>query len=480
MANWENRIVSSGMENPDQLLANPFNFRLHPKHQQKALDGVLNEIGWIQDVIVNETTGHIVDGHLRVSLALKKNQKVPVKYVRLSEDEERIALASIDPISALANQDEVLLDKLIGDIETVEDDNLSDFLRGLLSADEDVKPKTETVSLTKQFIVPPFSVLDAKQGYWRERKAGWLDIGIESELGRGNEDDKSKNGLTYSVSSQPPEVYDKKAAIEEREGVKFTWSEFAEKYPDIIKTNGTSIFDPVLCEIMYSWFCPKGGEILDPFSGGSVRGIVAGKLGYNYTGVDLRSEQIEANRQQGDDILGNSDGSVNWVCGDSIDISDLAAGSYDFLFSCPPYADLEVYSDDERDLSTMDYEDFVKAYKEIIKKSCDMLKNDSFAAFVVGEVRSKKGGYYGFVQDTITAFTEAGCDYYNEAILLTMIGSAPMRAGATFRSGRKLCKGHQNILVFCKGDWKKATEKIGEVLCADLDALILDSQGLDS
>jgi len=46
---------------------------------------------------------------------------------------------------------------------------------------------------------------------------------------------------------------------------------------------------------------------------------------------------------------------------------------------------------------------------------------------------------------------------YNEAILVTSVGSACMRVTKQFESGRKFAKTHQNVLVFCKGDWRKAT-----------------------
>ena len=140
---WENRIVSSGTEDPEQLLANPLNFRRHPAHQKKAMTGVLSEIGWIQDVIVNKVTGHIIDGHLRVELAMQRSEKVPVKYVELSEHEEKIALASIDPIGALAEQDQAMLDDLIEDIGTVEDDDLSAFLDSMLSDGTDMDEAEE-------------------------------------------------------------------------------------------------------------------------------------------------------------------------------------------------------------------------------------------------------------------------------------------------------------------------------------------------
>ena len=79
---------------------------------------------------------------------------------------------------------------------------------------------------------------------------------------------------------------------------------------------GTSIFDPVLCELAYTWYTPPDAEILDPFAGGSVRGIVASYLGRNYTGIDLRGEQIEANKIQGSEIV--PDNMPYWITGDSL------------------------------------------------------------------------------------------------------------------------------------------------------------------
>jgi DNA modification methylase len=222
---------------------------------------------------------------------------------------------------------------------------------------------------------------------------------------------------------------------------------------------GTSIFDPVLCELSYRWFSPKGGLVLDPFAGGSVRGIVAAKLGREYIGYDLRQEQVDANKIQADAIC--QDVTPAWVCADSLTIDKLDIEA-DMLFTCPPYADLEVYSDDPKDLSTMPYDKFIEAYSEIIKKSCQKLKADRFAVVVVGEVRNKKGGYYNFVGDTVTAFKDAGLTYYNEMILVTAVGSLPIRVGRQFEAGRKIGKTHQNVLVFVKGDGKKATQAIGK------------------
>lgn len=231
-------------------------------------------------------------------------------------------------------------------------------------------------------------------------------------------------------------------------------------------SSGTSIFDPVLCELAYRWFSPPGGLVLDPFAGGSVRGIVASKLGRQYLGIDLRPEQVDANRVQADAIC--TDPMPAWHVGDSRDIARLAAGAEaDFVFSCPPYADLERYSDNPRDLSTMDYAAFRAAYTEIIAAACGLLKPDRFACFVVGDVRDKKGLYYGFPWHTIAAFEEAGLRLYNEAVLVTAVGSLPIRVGKQFTSSRKLGKTHQNVLQFVKGDPVKATQACGPCDFAD-------------
>jgi methylase of polypeptide subunit release factors len=138
-----------------------------------------------------------------------------------------------------------------------------------------------------------------------------------------------------------------------------------------------------------------------------------------------------------------------WYVGDSNKVLDEMTGEYDLIFSCPPYADLEVYSDLEGDISNMKYDDFLKAYESIIKKSCERLKKGGFAIFVVGEVRDKNGNYYGFVPDTYSCFKKAGLHLYNEAILATSLASAALRASGNMKS-KKLVKVHQNILIFKK------------------------------
>ena len=111
---WQNRMVGHGFEAPDQLLANPKNWRIHPEAQKLALKGMLDTVGWVGQVLVNRRTGFLVDGHLRVMVALEKNEPVvPVAYVDLSDDEEALVLTTLDPIAALAGTDKEKLGALI-------------------------------------------------------------------------------------------------------------------------------------------------------------------------------------------------------------------------------------------------------------------------------------------------------------------------------------------------------------------------------
>jgi hypothetical protein len=154
----------------------------------------------------------------------------------------------------------------------------------------------------------------------------------------------------------------------------------------------------------------------------------------------------------------------SWVVGDSRNMAQWVGNiEADFLFSCPPYGDLERYSDDPRDLSTMSHADFLEAYRAIIAAGVEMLRPDRFACFVVGDFRDKQGFYRNFPGQTIAAFEEAGAKLYNEAILVTAVGSLPIRVAAAFEGSRKLGKTHQNVLVFCKGSPAAATKLIGPV-----------------
>lgn len=192
---------------------------------------------------------------------------------------------------------------------------------------------------------------------------------------------------------------------------------------------------------------------MDAFAGGMERGYVATYLGHHYTGFDVRKEQIDFNINNC-----NLKNKPNWIHASSQKMLEyIQEQSQDFILSCPPYANLEVYSDLDDDISNKDYNEFIKIYSDIIQKCYLALKEDRFCCWVIGEIRNKKGVYYNFVGDTIKHFIEAGFKYYNEIILLTSLGSNCLRINSSFVN-RKVVKSHQNILVFYKGDVKRIKE----------------------
>lgn len=413
------------------------NSRTHSDAQVGKIAASIKEFGFLNPIIVDGDNG-IIAGHGRVMAAQKLGlDTLPtIEAGHLTDAQRRAYIIADNRLALDAGWDNEMLKVELADLQEADFDlSLTGFdadeLQAFEMQDEPLPGEGDnegsTASLADKFGIPPFSVLNAREGWWQNRKRSWLGLGIKSEEGR----DAPAGGSPDMLARQNGE-------------------------------SGTSVFDPTLCELAYSWFSPQGGIVLDPFAGGSVRGIVASRLGRQYIGVELRKEQVDANRLQGDELC--ADLPPVWHTGDSRNIDKICHDvDADFVFSCPPYADLEVYSDDPNDLSTLKYEDFKPAYFEIIAKACSRLKQDRFACFVVGDVRDKKGNYYNFVGDTVEAFKAAGLHYYNEAVLVTPCGSVAMRAGNAFSSGRKLGKTHQNVLVFVKGDGKKATQACGPV-----------------
>lgn len=772
---WENRIVGDGDADPAELIANPRNWRTHPDNQRAALTAVLGRVGWVQKVVVNRRSGFVVDGHLRVAVAVERGEaSLPVVYVDLDDEEEGIILATFDPIGAMASRDDAIMASLLADVGITGNDTL-DALLARLRADEEPAPLPPLgPSLLDRFLVPPFSVLDARQGYWQERKRQWIALGIRSEIGRGEnllgltpaeERALGPGGLrAYQARLAPggaplpaaklgPNGHTERG---DGRGRRLTWAAGAERHDETSAkilaggrkddpdgaTSGTSIFDPVLCELAYRWFSPEGGVVIDPFAGGSVRGVVAAILGRSYHGIDLSEGQIAANREQWDaisetavagippvydlapmnaptndpealtpverrgsllikrddlfqigpvnggktrtvyraalrfgdglrgivtgggkgsrrvnvvaqvarylgvpahihtptgsptaemllaveagalrithrpgyltvlqkraeedareqgegwcyaafggqseeaveesdrqtdnlpfgefermvvtagsgtvlagilrglrrhgwegpvigvmvghdaaDVLGKyappgweeqctlikpetdfmtplpdtriegilldayyeakaaayaEPGDLFWIVGltqaqtasarrhylppawyegDALDrLAEMPEA--DLVFTCPPYGDLERYSDDPRDISNMDYPAFVDALRRILALSASRLRDNRFVVLVVGDFRGPDGSYRGFVGDTVEAASAAGLMLYNDAVLVTAVGSLSIRAGRYFSGSRKLGKSHQNVLVFAKGDARRAHAELGPI-----------------
>lgn len=455
----------------DSLKPNPRNPNRHPEAQVKMLARIIGEQGWRAPITVSRRSGYIVRGHARRLASYEAGSRyAPIEWQDYDNDSAEMAdLVADNRIAELAVLDQDAIAGILAELKENTDDldpELSGFsaeqIEDMIAenkTDREAEEQAARLTLGERFLIPPFTVLDSRGGVWAERKKAWKRLGIRSEVGRGADDDNTKAGLTYNISSQPPGDYKAKNAYEEKIGQKISWEEFAELFPDAMAYSATSIFDPVLCELAYRWFCPQGGTIIDPFAGGSVRGVVAALTGRKYTGCDLSGRQIEANVNNWEEISHISvlDDAPEvtpptWINGDSSHIDELAPGEYDLFFTCPPYADLEVYSDKPEDLSNKEYPEFLQLYRNVIRRATAMLKPDSFAVIVVSDLRDKKGFYRNFVSDTIDAFQDVGLKFYNEAILVNTAGGLEIRVGKQFEHSRKMGKDHQNVLVFCNGD----------------------------
>lgn len=406
--------------------------------------------------------GVILAGHGVVQACIREGfATIPVIRVPVRHDSPQALkiLTGDNEMGALATSDDAKLAEILAAIhEQAPDDGLSGTgfdpnllalldgatrpvagLHGALAAatasssTATTKPSEwATIPLAERFVVPPFSVLDARQGYWQERKAEWKALGLVSSEGRAD-------ALTYKAGD-------------------------TDAGRKIMAVNPTSAFDPVLCELALRWFSPRGANVLDPFAGGAVRGAVSALLGREYLGIDLSAKQIAANEATWEPLKSRAEAQADWVQGDALDVAKIAGGRrFDMLLSCPPYFDLEQYSDDPRDLSAMKYEAFAEAYKAIIAASCSLLEPDRFAVWVVGHVRASGGGYRPFVDDTRQAFADAGLTLYNEAVMATALGTVGLRAAKPFVATRKLAPCHQYVMVFVKGDPKAATKACGDV-----------------
>lgn len=431
------------------------NTRTHSDEQIEQIQKSIQEFGFANPALIDENN-ELIAGHGRTIAAIRLGlAKIPaVRLVNLTEAQKKALRIADNKIAENSGWDEELLKMELEEIEKEIDLDLLGFdseeLDALLFSLEDGEEAPENEmgevyakkgALFDRFILPPFSILDGRAGYWLDRKRAWNALGIGGVQGRAD-------GL---IAWGAPEKYLGKPSP------------------------GSSVFDPVLCEVLISWFSPIGGAIVDPFAGGAIRGAAAAKLGRAYKGIDLREEQVESNKElfaEMEDKRPLLEGAEKkdpvWICGDSLEIDKALKGeTFDFVFSCPPYFDLEEYSDDPRDLSNMSFDKFRETYFKIIEKTCSLLKEDRFACFVVGEVRDKEGFYRGFVNETIRAFEDSGLRFYNEIVYVTPAGTLPIRVSNYFEKRRKIGKTHQNVLVFVKGDPEKAADACGPIQGVD-------------
>lgn len=263
--------------------------------------------------------------------------------------------------------------------------------------------------LVDRYLVFPTSVLDRRSGQWRQLRARWAHL-----------DDVGRDGLLYQDGSS------------EVGRALHTYS------------RGASRFDPALVHLLVHWYTRPGDTIVDPFTGGPIRGTVAHELGRVYHGVDLNPDQVAANQAAHPGLA------HLWTVDDATQWRPPAA---DMVLTCPPYHQLERYSTHPADLSNMGWDDFCAALHQTAALTLGALRDHRYAVWVVGDVRHPRTGELRDLPgEVVRAHQAAGALWLDDLVMVDPIGSARLRAKRPFIRARKTLRVHQRVLVFVKGD----------------------------
>lgn len=225
-------------------------------------------------------------------------------------------------------------------------------------------------------------------------------------------------------------------------------------------SNGKSRFDPMLAELAYTWYCPPGGRVVDPFAGGITRGAVAATLGLHYTGYDLSPTQVDANRRTAEQIGGAWTGTAGWHLGDAAAGIPLPDGAADYILTCPPYHNAERYSDDPRDLSVMDWDAHLHAITAVAADCHRLLRDDRLITWVVGDLRGPSGHLRALPERTLLALISAGFAPVNHQILVTPVGTMYRMLRRWWTNTRSAGRIHQHVYTLVKGDRRRAVAAI--------------------
>lgn len=417
----------------DELTPYENNARKHEAADVETIENSIAEFGMCDPIGIWGDKNIIVEGHGRL-LALKALGRTEAPCIRLDHltDEQRKAYALAH--NKTAEMSEWDFEKLDAELAALAEMEF-DMEQFGFEFDDNPAPREDRRTedgLFGKFVVPPFTVFDARQGYWMKRKKEWHEKIQDNAQARADANAYTNPEAWGDLASQP---------------------------------RGVSLLDPVLAEIINRYFVPNANaeqcKTFDVFAGDTVFGYVSAALGNAFTGVELREEQAKFNQDRV-----SADGlSATYICDDGRNVlNHIPEASQDLLFSCPPYFDLEVYSDNENDASAQEtFEDFYAILDTAFTNAIKALKNDRFAVIVIGGVRDKKSGfYYDFTGAVKSTFERNGMHLYNDAVLVTPVGTAALRAGR-YMNNRKLCNVHQNVLVFYKGDTANIKNNFAEI-----------------
>lgn len=216
----------------EELIPYANNSRTHNDAQVAQIAASIKEFGFTNPILIDEDNG-VIAGHGRIMAARKLGDydELPcIVLAGLSDAQKKAYVIADNQLALNAGWDEELLKIEIEELRDLDfDTNLlgfdDSFIEELFDDDGELYADGIKGQMSADFGFAPFTVFNAREAGWQKRKNYWLSMGIKSEEGR---DIGSTNAS-----------------------------------PDIAVGNneGGSIFDPVLCEIGYEWFSPKGGTI---------------------------------------------------------------------------------------------------------------------------------------------------------------------------------------------------------------------------
>lgn len=200
-ANEPLHVVLRPLEDLIPYARNP---RTHSEEQIAQIAASMEEFGWTNPILADEKG--IVAGHGRVlaarrliaagrALRAPSGQELPAGMVPVIDctgwtaAQRRAYVIADNQLALNAGWDMDLLRLEVGEL-VIEGFELSilgfdaDALKDLLDTPAEAQERAKA-SLAERFGVPPFSVLNAREGWWQDRKRAWIALGIQSELGRG-------------------------------------------------------------------------------------------------------------------------------------------------------------------------------------------------------------------------------------------------------------------------------------------------------
>lgn len=428
------------------------NYRQHGARNKKLINKSLRDCGAARSIVIDADNSIIAGNGVYAEWTNLHGERPPIRVVETDGREMVVVKRTDIAADSKERQQLAVMDNSTSDLsefdyelmqQDMDDATLEDY--GIdMNPVVDKSPVKELPrgNLADDFLIIPTSILNARDAKWQARKRAWLDV---LNIGAGG----TREGL-LGFSDLNTDKYGKRKLL------------------------NISIFDCVLAELMYKWFTPTDPaqpiNAFDPFAGDICKGGVFAYLGANFKGIELRPEQIDQNAK---DLDGK-----DWAdrCQYVQDSGENVAAHFepntqDFMFSCPPYFDLEKYSDDPRDASNQSYDGFLKILQSAFTACASALKNNRFAVIVMSNVRNhKNGGYYDICGDICRIMQDAGMILYNEFILVNPIGTGAIRTRGNMKS-RKNVRTHQEVLVFYKGDnpLKEIPAEFGKIAFAEMD-----------